>query len=261
MFLEPLVEPRFHQDSYGYRPNKSAHDALAACRQRCWKFDWAIDLDVQKFLEPSSHCLRVHGHGVEEPISGGNPDSQALSAALADVDRLQLAALYTLQHGLAGDAEGSHRVDDRDVAGGRVLDEQRAELVVDADPPRSPGRVLLAGDEPGLQPAVKRGRGDAELVGGLADGEQLAVGGLLGRLVGGDVAVAAQPADDDRGEPLAGGGAAALAVEDRGDPRVVVVRGEPFQERDCVLAGADRGPWLWERDGELGERPARASAG
>jgi RNA-directed DNA polymerase len=51
MFLEPLVEPRFHQDSYGYRPNKSAHDAVGACRQRCWKYDWVIDLDVQKFFD------------------------------------------------------------------------------------------------------------------------------------------------------------------------------------------------------------------
>ncbi len=37
MHLEPLVEPRFHPDSYGYRPGRSAHDALAVCRQRCWK--------------------------------------------------------------------------------------------------------------------------------------------------------------------------------------------------------------------------------
>src|SRR5258706_3108465 len=49
MQLEPLVEPRFHPDSYGYRPGKSAHDALAVCRERCWKYDWIIDLDVQKF--------------------------------------------------------------------------------------------------------------------------------------------------------------------------------------------------------------------
>jgi group II intron reverse transcriptase/maturase len=66
MQLEPVVEPRFHPDSYGYRPGRSAHDALAACRQRCWKYDWVIDLDVQKFLEPSSHCQRVHGGGVEQ---------------------------------------------------------------------------------------------------------------------------------------------------------------------------------------------------
>ena len=50
-YLEPLVEPRFHQDSYGYRPGRSQLDALAACRQRCWKYDWAIDLDVQKFFD------------------------------------------------------------------------------------------------------------------------------------------------------------------------------------------------------------------
>jgi RNA-directed DNA polymerase len=50
-YLEPLVEPRFHDDSYGYRPGRSAHQALAACRQRCWKYDWIIDLDVQKFFD------------------------------------------------------------------------------------------------------------------------------------------------------------------------------------------------------------------
>jgi len=51
MQLEPLVEPRFHRDSYGYRPGRSAHDALAVCRERCWKYDWIIDLDVQKFFD------------------------------------------------------------------------------------------------------------------------------------------------------------------------------------------------------------------
>jgi RNA-directed DNA polymerase len=54
--LEKVVEPIFDDDSYGYRPGRSAHDALAACRQRCWKFDWAIDLDVKSFLDASSHC-------------------------------------------------------------------------------------------------------------------------------------------------------------------------------------------------------------
>jgi len=68
---------------------------------------------------------------------------------------------------------------------------------------------LFAGDERALEPAVQGGGGDAELVGGLADWEQFAVGRLGGRLVGGDVAVAAQAADDDRGEPLAGCGATA----------------------------------------------------
>jgi group II intron reverse transcriptase/maturase len=49
--LEGKVEPIFHPDSYGYRPNRSALDAVATCRQRCWKRDWVIDLDVQKFFD------------------------------------------------------------------------------------------------------------------------------------------------------------------------------------------------------------------
>ena len=49
--LEAKVEPIFHADSYGYRPGRSALDAVAACRQRCWKTDWVIDLDIQKFFD------------------------------------------------------------------------------------------------------------------------------------------------------------------------------------------------------------------
>jgi RNA-directed DNA polymerase len=65
IYLEPRVEPTFHPDSYGYRPGRRAHDALAACRKRCWSYDWVIDLDVRKFLVPSSQCLRGDGGGVK----------------------------------------------------------------------------------------------------------------------------------------------------------------------------------------------------
>jgi RNA-directed DNA polymerase len=51
MHLGERAEPRFHPDSYGYRPKKAAWDAVGVCRQRCWKYDWAIDLDVQKFFD------------------------------------------------------------------------------------------------------------------------------------------------------------------------------------------------------------------
>ena len=47
MELEKQVEPKFHPDSYGYRPKRSALDAVGACRQRCWKYDWVVDLDIQ----------------------------------------------------------------------------------------------------------------------------------------------------------------------------------------------------------------------
>ena len=54
--LEEKLEPIFHQDSYGYRPGRSAHDALAVTRKRCWKQDWILDLDVRAFLESPTHC-------------------------------------------------------------------------------------------------------------------------------------------------------------------------------------------------------------
>ena len=49
--LEKAVEPVFHPDSYGYRPGKSQLDAVAACRKRCWEFNWVIDFDVRKFFD------------------------------------------------------------------------------------------------------------------------------------------------------------------------------------------------------------------
>ena len=49
--LEREVEPIFHSDSYGYRPRRSALDAVGSCRARCWKLDWVIDLDIQKFFD------------------------------------------------------------------------------------------------------------------------------------------------------------------------------------------------------------------
>ena len=49
--LGARVEPVFHPDSYGYRPKRSALDAVGACRKRCWEYDWVIDLDIRKFFD------------------------------------------------------------------------------------------------------------------------------------------------------------------------------------------------------------------
>jgi len=50
-FLEPILEPKFDKDSYGYRPKKSAHDALSVARRRCWDYDWVLDLDIKSFFD------------------------------------------------------------------------------------------------------------------------------------------------------------------------------------------------------------------
>ena len=54
MLLEEKLEPIFHPDSYGYRPGRSAHDALAVIRRRCWKQGWILDLDVRAFFRQRS---------------------------------------------------------------------------------------------------------------------------------------------------------------------------------------------------------------
>jgi group II intron reverse transcriptase/maturase len=58
-YLEPKVEPQFHPDSYGYRPSKSALDAVGTCRRRCWQYDWVVDLDIRGFFENIDHSLMM----------------------------------------------------------------------------------------------------------------------------------------------------------------------------------------------------------
>ena len=48
MVLEPLVEPHFRRHSYAYRPGRSALDAVAIARKRCWDADWVIDLETRR---------------------------------------------------------------------------------------------------------------------------------------------------------------------------------------------------------------------
>lgn len=56
-YLEPIVEEYFHADSYGYRPGKSAIEAIGVARQRCWRYDWVLDLDIKGFFDNIDHDL------------------------------------------------------------------------------------------------------------------------------------------------------------------------------------------------------------
>jgi len=110
LYLEPEVEPVFHPDSYGYRPRRSAHDALRAYRARCWKYDWAIDLDLRAFFDSLDHSLvlkAVAHHtnlrwillyverwlkaplqledGTLKPRDRGSPQGSAISPVLANL--------------------------------------------------------------------------------------------------------------------------------------------------------------------------------
>ncbi len=57
LYLEPDVEPLFHSDSYGYRPKRSALDAVKVARERCWKYNWALEIDIVGFFDNLDHNL------------------------------------------------------------------------------------------------------------------------------------------------------------------------------------------------------------
>ncbi|WP_240338000.1 group II intron reverse transcriptase/maturase [Gelidibacter japonicus] len=66
--IEGRLEKIFHPQSYGYRPKRSAHQALDQVRKNCWKYDWVIDLDIKNFFDDIDHnkLLKALGKHVEE---------------------------------------------------------------------------------------------------------------------------------------------------------------------------------------------------
>lgn len=60
MYLEPNVEPIFYKDSYGYRPHKSAIEAIEITRKRCWKYEWLLELDIKGLFDNIRHDYLIH---------------------------------------------------------------------------------------------------------------------------------------------------------------------------------------------------------
>ena len=110
LVLEPILEPVFHDDSYGYRPGKSAHDALAVTRKRCWERDWVLEYDIRGLFDNIDHglllqALRHHcderwvllyverwltapmagRDGTPQPRTVGTPQGGPLSPVLANL--------------------------------------------------------------------------------------------------------------------------------------------------------------------------------
>ena len=88
LVLEPLLEPVFHADSYGYRPGKSAHDPLAVTRKRCWQRDWVLEYDIRGLFDNIDHqlllkALRHH--------CGSPEDKFAVVLETASMNKAELA--------------------------------------------------------------------------------------------------------------------------------------------------------------------------
>ncbi len=61
--ISPFIEPHFHEDSYAYQKNKSALDAVAKAKERCYKMHWVLDLDISKFFDTIDHDLLLKALG------------------------------------------------------------------------------------------------------------------------------------------------------------------------------------------------------
>jgi len=104
MVIGEVYEQEFYDFSYGFRPGRSAHQAVEAVQKAAWRMrgGWLVEVDIKKFLETSSQCTPCVDVDVEEArMRFRDANAQAVSSTGADMDRVELAALYTLQHGLA----------------------------------------------------------------------------------------------------------------------------------------------------------------
>ena len=66
-FLDPELDVHFDPDSYGYRPGKSAHEAVGRARERCWRRNWVLDLDIKSFFDTIDHGLMMRALGKHTP--------------------------------------------------------------------------------------------------------------------------------------------------------------------------------------------------
>src|SRR5664280_2382230 len=180
MELEKVVEPKFHPSSYGYRPGRSALDAVEACRARCFTHSWVLDCDIAGFFDNVSHDLIVKAveantdlkwvvlyvqRWLTAPIQRedgtlarrdrGTPQGSAISPLLAN-----LFLHYAFDRWMVREFPGlpfERYCDDIVV---HCVSESREEAVADSFP--TPGRALAEGiaqeppwscpDAPGVRP-------------------------------------------------------------------------------------------------------------
>ena len=238
LVIEPVLEADFRECSYGFRPKRSAHDAIEEIRTWVtWGYRQVIDADLKACFTPR--------HTAPQFMAGRESSGCSVTTLIRKPFRrprrtwsASLAALDTLQHRLARHAEAQRASSIGEIAWRRLFDEARPQLVGQRSARGARGRLFADND-----PAVsQRCRSTPPRRGPRppSDGQQVAVGVFGGGSHRGMCGSGAD-ADVERRKAVPAGGAFALAIEDAGDHGVGVVRGEAADEREAVLVGADRG--------------------
>src|SRR5215216_6509258 len=170
-----------------------------------------------------------------------NFDSQALTSSASDMDRFELATLYTLQDRLSRNAEPHGCFEHGKKAGRCFFEEPSPQLIGDTDAPGGAGSKLFAGDEAVAEPAMNSRWSETEDLCSPLDSGKFTRWCSSGRLEARDVAIATETTDLICGEALAVSGLATLTIENAGDDVVGVVSGQPSQQFDRVFVGANAG--------------------
>src|SRR5246127_2471638 len=192
-------------------------------------------------------------------------DPQSFLLSSHDMDGIEFAALDTLQYGLAGDPEKAYCLVHRKVTLRRFIDKASAQILGQANAPRSCRGQLLTADEAVIEPSVDGRGGGSKDRGRSFDSQQLALREGSGRLEARDVPLPPQTADMVGSKAVTVSGMTILTIEDTGDDGVWVISGQTANQGDCVLVGAhDRRFLAWQIDIEIGEAstsPPQGKAG
>src|SRR5271165_2262782 len=140
-------------------------------------------------------------------------DPQAFLLSSHDMDGVEFAALDTLQYGLAGDPEKAHCLVHREVTLRRFIDKAGAQILAQANAPRSSRGQLLTADEAVIEPAVDGRGGSSEDRSRLFDSQQLAFRAARGRLEARDLPLPPQVADMVGSKAMTVSGLTILTVE------------------------------------------------
>jgi len=156
LVLEPIFEADLPPEQYAYRPGRSAQQAAVEVEELLFRgHREVVDADLADFLKAASYCPPAYEVEVKQRGLGGYSfDPQAFLLSPLDMDGFELAALDTLQHGLTRDAEKAHRLVHGEGALRLLIDKASAQILGQANAPRSCRGQLLTADEAVIEPAM-----------------------------------------------------------------------------------------------------------
>src|SRR6202790_3559978 len=228
LVLDPIFEADLPPEQYAYRAGRNAQQAVIDAEETLYQGHLDVgDADPADYLDESSHYTSGYCGWIKKVWKSRRYlYSDAFCTATVDMNCLQLAALYTLQDGLARDAEQIHGLEHFHVPVGRIFNKHRTQFLRHTDAPRSAWRDLLARNEAIVEPTMQ-GRGcEAERLRGTLHRHALSLTGFFGGFKTRYFPACTQTGDATDGEGKTRDRFSSLSIENAGDDGVRIKCGE-----------------------------------